>query len=303
VTPPGDSLSPVSSGRLGGTPWTGLAARSAASPSLSIRHNSDGEVPLPRFNQLKGSHKRTAEALAVEIQWMAKQFGIERLGFLTLTFADHVIVNAEANRRLGNLARRILKERYKRCIAVRERQESGRIHFHLVVVLAEDIRTGFDFAGIEKRDYRSAGVALRSEWSFWRRTAPLYRFGRTELLPVKSTAEGIARYVGKYVSKHIGQRMEADKGARVVRFIGFKPGDRRVSSRFGWNSDGAWLWRRKVEQFCKENRLFGMTDLVRLFGRRWAWHLQALILETELGSDVVYPSLKALDRETTLMVW
>jgi hypothetical protein len=45
------------------------------------------------------------------------------------------------------------------------------------------------------------------------RPAPKYGFGRTELLPIKKTAEGVAKYVGKYVAKHIGQRLPADKGA------------------------------------------------------------------------------------------
>jgi hypothetical protein len=47
-------------------------------------------------------------------------------------------------------------------------------------------------------------------------------------MAVKSNAEGISRYVGKYISKHVTQRRAEDKGARVVRFIGYKPGMRRA---------------------------------------------------------------------------
>jgi hypothetical protein len=64
--------------------------------------------------------------------------------------------------------------------------------------------------------YRSASDYLRREWKFWRVTAPKYGFGRTELLPIKRTAEGVASYVAKYIAKHIGQRLPADKGARLV---------------------------------------------------------------------------------------
>ena len=72
------------------------------------------------------------------------------------------------------------------------------------MVVIEDIRTGFHFAAVKRGDYRSASAYLRREWRFWRATAPKYGFGRTELLPIKKTAEGVAKYVGKYIAKHIG---------------------------------------------------------------------------------------------------
>jgi hypothetical protein len=56
---------------------------------------------------------------------------------------------------------------------------SGRIHYHLLVVMAQDIPTGFDFAAVKGGDYRSASEYLRKEWKFWRETAPKYGFGRT----------------------------------------------------------------------------------------------------------------------------
>jgi hypothetical protein len=151
---------------------------------------------------------------------LAKRFGLERLGFLTLTFADNVQVLQEANRRFHSLDTHVIRRRYERAIAVPERQKSGRVHFHLVVVAGADIRSGADFEAFKRKDYRSANPALRSEWAFWRGTAPRFRFGRTELLPVKSTPEGMARYVGKYISKHVRARTAGDKGARLVRYLG-----------------------------------------------------------------------------------
>jgi len=180
-------------------------------------------------------------------------------------------------------------------VAVVERQKSKRLHFHLVVVLASDIRTGFDFEGIQRRDYRSANTAIRNEWSFWRRTAPDYGFGRTELLPVKSTAEGIARYVGKYISKHIGQRLQADKGSKLVRYINFKPGDRTCSLKFSWNTIGGRLWRFKLGKFC-ESHGHRDTDFLRdLAGPRWAYLLQDQFISIPVP-DFVYPSREAAER-------
>jgi hypothetical protein len=239
--------------------------------------------------------------LAQEIKALARIYGIERLGFLTLTFADNVTEMKEASRRFKSLTNHVLKARYSRAIAIVERQKSRRLHFHLVVVLNADIRTGCDFEAIEKGDYRSANQVLRSEWAYWRKTAPKYRFGRTELLPVKSTAEGIARYVGKYVSKHIGQREAGDKGARLVRYIGYE-GDRKASVKFGWNSDGGWLWRQKLAQFASNHNCRTMDDLQRLAGPHWAYRLQGAIFQTELSDQTVYPSQKVAVAEVSCSI-
>jgi hypothetical protein len=220
--------------------------------------------------------------LAFEIMRFAQEFGLERLGFLTLTFADPVLELKEANRRFNSLNTHVLKGRYRRAVVVPERQWSRRLHFHLLVVLDADIRTGVDFEAFKRRDYRSAGPALRAEWAFWRKTAPAYRFGRTELLPIRSTVEGISRYVGGYIGKHVRERTETDKGARLVRYLGFGPGERKSSCRFGWNTDNGWLWRHKLASFAGRYGVRDTDDLAKIFGPRWAYLLQAAILQEPL---------------------
>lgn len=279
-------------------------ASGTAAPSLSLSNNSNEHAPL--VNKLTGGHKRTAFALSYEIQHLAKEFGLERLGFLTLTFVDQVTEIREAQRRFNSLNTGVLKARYSRAIGCVERCKSGRLHFHLVVVLASDIRTGFDFAAIERHDYRSAGPVLRAEWAFLRETLPAYGFGRHELLPVKSTANGIAYYVGKYIAKHVGSRSKEDRGARMVRYIGFSARDaegrrvsvRRASSRFAWANDNAWLWRQKVAIFADQVGAADEYDLQRLFGKRWAYMLQDSILAIRV--DQVLPSEQAARLEMNL---
>lgn len=262
---------------------SGTGARSDAqapglAPSLSISHNSI-ECDHGTVNKLLGSHKRTADNLTWEIQCLARTYGINRLGFLTLTFGDHITSIREAQRRFNSLNTNVLKTRYERAICCVERSRNRRIHFHLVVVLPSDIRTGFDFGALARRDYRSANSALRSEWSFWRKTAIRFGFGRTELLPVKSCADGLARYVGKYVAKHVGHREGEDKGARLVRYVGFGPGDRKGSSRFSWAGGHSFLWRLKLHAFALSVGVESMDALRRLYGPRWAFFLQDAILQ------------------------
>jgi hypothetical protein len=162
-----------------------------------------------------------------------------------------------------------------------ERQKSGRIHYHLIIVLNFNIRKGFDFEGVENNDYSSANQNLRSEWSFWRSTAIKYRFGRTELLPIKSSHEAIGRYVGKYIGKHMMQRLNSDKGARLVSY---SKGCRVMNTKFSWVTDGAMLWRTKVKAFaylvsertgCKPT----FAGLKAELGPKWAYNNRDFIAQ------------------------
>jgi hypothetical protein len=120
----------VSTGDVGGPG----AERSEAPPASGLpclnSNNSDNASASP-WNLLTGAHRKVAFCLKGEIMALVEQFGIERLGFLTLTFADHVTAIKEASRRFNNLNRRVLKGRYKRIVAVPERQKSGRLQFSL----------------------------------------------------------------------------------------------------------------------------------------------------------------------------
>ena len=252
------------------------AARAAADlPCLNPNNCNKGKND--QSEKLSSAHRKTAFALKCNVLLLIARFGLERIGFLTLTFARHVVDYKQAQKALHSLMTGVLKKRYAAYIIVMERMDSGRIHYHLLVALAEDIRTGFDFAAVKRKDYSSASPYLRREWAFWRKVAPKYGFGRTELLPIKKTAEGVAKYVGKYIAKHIGQRLPEDKGARLVRY---SKGTNPVGIRFSWASPGGYMWRSKLGTFC---RMLGLnpdnhkTFLKEWFGKNWVYHLRPLI--------------------------
>jgi len=205
---------------------------------------------------------------------IVRMCGIENCGFLTLTFGDHVTDSREAGRRLNSLLTNVVRPRYKEYICVRERMKSGRIHFHLIVDAKRDIKTGLIWAEIKAKKYTSANAYLRSEWAFWRKAAKKYRFGRTELLPIRSNVEAICRYVGKYISKHIGHRIEADKGVRLVRM---SKGVKVASTRFAWNSPGSWCWRKKQALLAEAFGVDNEDDLYELLGPHWAFRWGPLI--------------------------
>lgn len=253
-------------------------------PCLNINNCTDSPL-ADGVNRLSSGHRKTAFALKENVERLAKKYGIERLGFLTLTFADHVTCPKEAGRRFHSLQTHVLSKRYVDSIAVIERMKSGRIHFHLLVVLPDDIRTGFNFVEAGEGVYSSASLRLRAEWSFWRRTSKQYGFGRTELLPVKSTGEAIAKYVGKYIAKHIGQREWRDKGVRLVRY---SRGASVNGTRFMFQSPRSKLWRHQVSLFAGANRCADESALAEKFGSRWAWWKRSEIMalqptDPELG--------------------
>lgn len=267
------------------------------------KNNSEGATPLPclyshistenhnnvNTKDVQGNdivfttgRKRSAFILAQSVEKLARLYGLTHLGFLTLTFADHVLCAKEAQKRLNSLFSHVIKPRYGEYVGVFERQKSGRIHYHLLVRLAEDVRTGVDFGALLKGDYRTAGAYLRGEWKYWRDTARKYRFGRTELMPIKSSSEAIKYYVGKYIGKSISASVDGqDKHVRLVRY---SKGARAGNTRFSFLSTGTSKWREAVQFFSELlEEHYGVPirntdDISARLGNRWAYKYRQYIL-------------------------
>lgn len=274
----------------------GGSTRGAGAPPVSLpclySNNSTETGPDEgkKWNTLQGNHKKTATILGLHVERLVSIFRPETVGMLTLTFSDHVTDAREAQRRMNSLLTHVIRPRYREYIAVMERTKSGRIHFHLLVSVGSDIKSGLDFQAVQERDYKSASPSLRAEWAYWRRVAPSYGFGRTELLPIKSTVDAVKFYVGKYISKHIENREEEDKGVRLVRTSsGVKAG----TTRFAWNSDAARLWREKLGLLCDAAEV-PEGDCHKAFGRGWAYKHQDIIQAVRLPSYAT-PALEELD--------
>lgn len=256
----------------------------------------------PSIEVSKGAFK-TEFCLKENVRLAAEKYGLENLGFLTLTFAKAMFSARHAQKRMNSLLTNIIRPRYgNRYIGVLERHESGAIHFHFIIVVGVDIRTGFDwaladaaYAAQQARDFPSAsklwaaaagkaakGEFLRKEWRFWRDLKRRYRWlGRCQLLPIKSTAEAIAKYTGGYIGKHMQHRREEDKGVRLVRY---GKGMRWVSSRIAFNSPKTRLYRRKLAAFAESVGVREYGDMKRVFGKRWGYHLLPAILAKQLDS-------------------
>ena len=295
-------------------------AQAGAPPLPCLRGNNSIKELLDDYSELakarqsveisKGAYK-TEFCLKTNIELAAKFFGLEHLVFFTVTFGYAIYSAKRAQKHLNSLLTNVIRPRYgNRYIAVMERHKSGAIHFHFILWLEKDVRTGFDWTLAEQayqaqkqKQYARAGklwVAaaekavngdfLRKQWNFWRGLQKRYRWiGRCEMLPVKSTAEAIAKYTGSYIGKHMQHRRPEDKGVKLVRY---GKGMRRAKSRLAFNSPRARIYRRKLAAFAAQPHiaLAGVKeygDMKRVFGKRWGYHLMPSILAMELDS---YPT-------------
>lgn len=196
----------------------------------------------------------------------------ECAGFLTLTFSDNVQDADEASRRFHSFRIGVLRRIAVDHVWVRERQKSGRWHYHLVVRFKKPIRQGYDFEAVRCGDYRSASQALRAYWAFLRVKCEAYGFGRHQLEPVMHP-EAAGAYLAKYMAK--AERAPQDKG---VRLWGYSEGVKALipSRAFQFVRGKAREWRACLAEVC---RRFGFAHdfnpgvLRCVWGPKWAWNV------------------------------
>lgn len=216
-------------------------------------------------------------------------YSIERIGFLTITFPKTVITPKEASRRFNSFRTHFLCDYVKTYIKVTEPHKDKRPHYHLLIVLPTDIRTGFDweafraskleymengrsseFLKLSRQYSQSAAPFLRRFWSSLRKAAKAHKLGRTEILPIHSEAEAAVRYVGKYIEKGVVHRTGAWRGVRLVSCA--RSLERAASCRFAWVKSGA-RWREFVSQVAARLQIDDFEGFSSQFGSSWAFKL------------------------------
>jgi len=284
-----DQMAAAISGREGGE--DGRAA--AASPLPCLNSNISNE-PSPKARPKGG--KKTGFKLTQTIKYMESVYGVERFGFLTITFPDPQPTPKEATRRMNILNAGVLSEHFLAWVCVYERGgKNQKPHFHYLVVCKEDIKTGANCDEIQQGNYKSANKALRAEWAFWRdvsnydgkreHVARYGHIGRCYLVPVKSNGDGIRKYVGKYIEKHMGARLPIDKGVRLLRM---SSNVSKMTCQFMWHSPGATLYRLKLRAWCEARGVYSLEAAQERFGPRFQYKNKEKILDQPVdfkGSD------------------
>lgn len=252
----------------------------------------------------KSLRAKKAEALHLNLKGMIARHGIERVAFVTLTFADNVCDFREAQARFNSLASNLLKGMFREWIvAVHRGEERGRLHYHLIVATPDDIRTGFNFDAwrallahvhlfgrknpryreLASPVYASANPALRNIWKTFRDRAKGYGFGIVETYPVRSNADAVGRYVGSYVKTGADRRQLRDRGMRTIRYS-LKEDYTRIRDVV-WPDGPALVWRNGEAALCLMLGVDGREGLRHFYGKRWAWHMRDAIMLLGRWSD------------------
>lgn len=86
-----------------------------------------------------------------------------------------------------------------------------------------------------------------------------------------SNAEGVARYVGSYVSSEWRNRSPQDRRLRTLRY---SLKGRVATLPWSWAGGAALVWRAGVAAFAS---YLGTNELKEALGTRWAWHWRGVI--------------------------
>jgi len=245
--------------------------------------SSDSDEEVNKYYQVRNYVKKQALSVGQNVINFIKEHGLNKVGFLTITNSDDLQFNnvqdwQESQRRFNSFRTHILKPMFKDYVIVLEPQQSGRIHYHMLVDCGSDIRSGIDFKQIEERIYTSANETLRGLWKMLRESSKKYGFGRTELLPIKKEGEAVGKYIGKYLSKRdiLSECLKRNNvrkfGGRKVRY---SAGAGKSNTRFAWASS------KKYREAVKVLADFLGVDEYTISGRlgnSWNWKYRDVIL-------------------------
>ena len=282
------------------------------------------------------SYKKRLIAFEQNVLEFVRSRGINNIGFVTFTFPD-VPDWSTASSRWNSLNSNFLSklEYWKGWILVREYQSRGSIHFHLLVDFGRDIRTGFDFTAVDKKDYRSASPFLRSVWKDMRDNLVKYGFGRSEVKPIGSGFSGqyllpgsaqaetastcISKYLSKYLSKSFKSVSDSRLDARAKgekewhgRYVSYSQGARVWSSVFQLSDGPGRWWRQRVLVFASVisdlcNTTVTWESVEQVLGRGWVYRWGDVIREMSLTDfsgnvDLVQGAL-ASDRDSAIKLY
>ena len=292
----GGTQGTAEAGRAAGCDAAGGATAPAGLPCPQVTTAPDLLENLrKKLAILPGSARRSAYAFQQDVIAMTELWGINNVLFVTLTFGGgkRGPTVKQAEKAFHSFLTHGLGARFKGGAKILERgDKNGRVHFHLLVNAGKDVRSGSNFAAFDRGDYSTVSPECRRAYGWLRENAVKYGFGRiVNCMPIKSSAEGAARYVSKYISKHFGKRRPEDKGARLRAYWGCASSERRCTCRFSWageHGERGWLWRQKLRQFAgrlgyrEDNGAFELW-VRQTFGARWAFHLSPTIMAEVLN--------------------
>ena len=194
---------------------------------------------------------KTQIALEENIKILCELYGNESVGVITLTFKSNITDIKYAHKIFHVFSVGVLNRKFRAHIRKTERQEKGRVHFHIVVVKHE----GQEWSCIKR---------------FIKKIAYKYGFGISHAEAMKSNAAALAEYLCKEDSE---ERHENDKG---IRKIAYSKAAKFCSTVFSSFSRAGIWWRQKLQAFVMTLITANIMpasstdeDLKKFLGKHW----------------------------------
>ncbi len=237
--------------------------------------NLDGSLFVPP--PLSANFQKSNFLLGQTIDGIFNKSQVERWLFVTLTFADGVRSTREAHRRLNSLLNKV-RSRYGTYLWVMQPQESGRIHYHLIVPVDFWTHDGVDLDPWRKRNSfedsaRLAAMSprLREESNWWTSMAAKYGFGRVEVAPIYGDAAGIQKYLTRHEWRHRHCPFEETKS---FQFWNCSRSLKAGNTKFAFHNPGATRYRQELQEFAARYGIFTLDHLVTKMGPHWSWRFR-----------------------------
>ena len=264
-------------------------------------HNSDKQSEK---KEKKNAYKptslqtKTFNALKLNCENWLQLYGDERIGILTLTFAEHLTDLDEGQRRLNNLFRLINRDKkFQWLVRVVEAQKNGRIHYHILIKTNQNIKGNIDWEIYEKMgetrhiaEKRKLGRLLSNSaekhlvelWSYLRKKCKSTGFGRHELMPLRKPHH-IKNYIGKYMEKDYRNNDLKKNGKNTnKRLVTYSIKAPKVANTLVCHVNGkARVAREKLKKFANDRGIKDADEMRELFGKHWSHHLHRFIKNDE----------------------
>ena len=231
---------------------------------------------------LSDSFRKSQYLLGFAIDTLFLHEPISHVLFVTLTSAKPLHSVKKGHDQLNKFFNK-LREHGREYLWVLEPQQSGRIHYHLLVPVDFDAHDGTDLDAWRDRDVfpdvfrdNSMNPALKAESDWWKATASRYGFGLIEVAPIYSNAEAIRKYMTKQDVAFTGHWPFVEK--KSVHFWSCSTGLRAGSVNFAWNSHRGAGLPRTPEGMGEQARLRELTTTSPYkLGKKWGYQFHQYI--------------------------
>jgi hypothetical protein len=239
----------------------------------------------------KSSHRKNRSGVGIYAKRLAESFRLnahslmgdhpERCVMVTVTLRDHLSYYSEkdqkeASRRMSSWINNkggfqyVFGGKRQWCRVIGAQPRTGRIHWHLIVALDEDVGTGVDHEAVKKRDdYTTIGPYLKRMWKRMKISGKRYGLGKVvQILPVENK-DAVALYLSGHITEDSRNRIRKGEGKSSLRKVAYSHGWADVKAENVYRM-GTGNWKRGLDEFMKIVGVPDYDDLKKVIGPRWA---------------------------------